>query len=259
MAAPISVQLHSLREQMRDGRHLEVLAQVAAMGYRGVECAGFHGLGPAGFAAAARDLGLAVSANHTACPTRDTLAECIDIHHALGTRFVVCGFWDDEYRSVEAIGRTAARLDQVIAPLAAAGLTLVLHNHWQEFARVDGRLAYDHLVEACPRIRFEIDAYWAAGAGDAAAAELVGRFKERTPLLQLKDGPLGRGRPHTAIGAGALDIPAIVAAADPAVLEWVVVELGSCATGVIQAVADSYAWLVGRGLASGTKPISAAG
>ncbi len=255
MAPPISVHLHSLREQMRGGDHLKVLAQVAEMGYQGVETAGFHGLTPAAFARAVADLGMVVSSNHTACPTKDSLAECVDVHQALGTSHAVCGFWDEEFRSVETIKRTAARLAEVIAPLARAGITVAVHNHWQEFERLDGRLKHEHLVEACPEVQFEIDAYWAANFGANDPAAMIAGFRQRLPLLQLKDGPLVRDQPHTAVGRGSLDIPAIVAAADQAVLRWVVVELGTCATGMVAAIADSYAYLVGKGLAAGRRRV----
>ena len=59
------------------------------------------------------------------------------------------------------------------------------------------------------------------------------------------------GKPHTAVGAGKMDIPAIVAATNEAVLEWVIVEMDTCAGDVWQAVADSYTYLTGHDLARG--------
>jgi sugar phosphate isomerase/epimerase len=72
-------------------------------------------------------------------------------------------------------------------------------------------------------------------------------------MLHIKDGLIDPPQPHTAVGAGKLDMPAIIGAADPNVLEWLVVELDSCATDMMQAVADSYRYLVDAGLGYGNK------
>ncbi len=58
---------------------------------------------------------------------------------------------------------------------------------------------------------------------------------------------------HTAVGSGKLDMPAIIGAADPSVLEWLVVELDNCDTDMLQAVKQSYRYLVSSGLAAGNR------
>ena len=55
----------------------------------------------------------------------------------------------------------------------------------------------------------------------------------------------------TAIGKGDLDIPPIVRAADPNVLEWLVVELDECDTDMLEALKDSFDYLVSTGLGHG--------
>ena len=42
-------------------------------------------------------------------------------------------------------------------------------------------------------MKFEIDTYWAANFGACDPAEQVSKFKARTPLLHIKDGPLDQG------------------------------------------------------------------
>ena len=82
---------------------------------------------------------------------------------------------------------------------------------------------------------------------------LVAKYANRLPILHLKDGPLVQGEPHTAVGGGKMDIPALVNAADPNVLRWLVVELDDCATDMMQAVRDSYEYLTSHGLAEGNR------
>jgi len=105
-----------------------------------------------------------------------------------------------------------------------------------------------------PDLRAQLDTYWCTFGGADAPAVLK-RYGKRIPLLHIKDGPLvpGQPHPHTAVGKGKMDFPTVIAAADPDVCKWLIVELDSCATDMVEAVADSYKYLVGSGLASGNK------
>ena len=141
------------------------------------------------------------------------------------------------------------------APVAAQhGLGLAYHNHWWEFQMVEGRLAFDVMLEHLdPAVGFEIDTYWVQTAGHDPAA-VVQRLGDRAPLLHIKDGPATADAPMVAVGQGALDFPAIVAAASGA--RWLIVELDRCATDMTEAVRKSYAYLVKEGLARGNKHAS---
>lgn len=125
-------------------------------------------------------------------------------------------------------------------------------KHGWEFHQVNGHLVYDIVLEAAPDIFSELDVYWAAHAGQDAA-KVVGAHKARLPVLHIKDGLLEKDGPMTAVGSGKLDIPAIVGAADPNVLQWLIVELDACATDMTEAMRQSYTYLTGQGLAAGNK------
>ena len=71
------------------------------------------------------------------------------------------------------------------------------------------------------------------------------------PLLHVKDGPLKRDAAHVAVGDGSMDVAGVIAAADPAVLEWIIVELDACDTDMMTAVERSYRYLVRHALAAG--------
>ena len=250
---PISIQLYSLREEAKND-FAAVLKSVAEIGYRGVEPAEFYGLKPREFRRRVEDLGMTISSNHGPWPNRDNLNEVVDVASELGVKTAVCGFGAEQFKDRAAIRDTADTVNFMIERLAAAGITLAMHNHYWEFNQVEGRLAYDRLMEACPRLTSELDVYWAANFGACNPAEVVARYRRRTPLLHMKDGPLVKGQPMLAVGSGRMDIPAVVRAADESVLRWLVVELDSCATDMLRAVADSYRYLVGQGLADGNRP-----
>ena len=80
-----------------------------------------------------------------------------------------------------------------------------------------------------------------------------GLIQSRIPCLHIKDGPLVQGAPHTAAGAGKMDIPRIVAAANDRVLKWLIVELDSCAGDMMQAVRESFLYLTKAGLGEGRR------
>ena len=253
MTAKLSVQLYSLRDQMKDGQHAAVIKALGAAGFAAVETAGFYGMTPAAFRALCADHGLAVSSAHLAMPTPTNLNEIVETCQALGTIYPISGYWDDAFTDRAALGRTAHQVRWVTAALGQHGLRFALHNHWQEFQRRDGRFNYDWILDTCPATMLEIDTYWCCNFGAEIPAEMVRRYRERTALLHLKDGNFVRDQPMVACGSGQQDFATILAAADPAVLEWAIVELDACATDMLTAVTNSARYLLDAGLAVGRR------
>jgi sugar phosphate isomerase/epimerase len=259
MAPPISVQLYSLRDQTKDGNHVAVLKKLADTGFCGVEAAGFYGLKPAEYRKIIHDLGMTVSGCHFGgVPEGKDLQQIIDNQYELGCPYAVSAWLpQEEYASLDALKKLADKVETVRATLAKHGISFLLHNHDWEFARRSGRTGFSWLAELVPGIQFEIDTYWAANFGAEIPAAQVAELKARTVLLHLKDGPMTKGEPMVAVGSGKQDVPAIVKAADPAVLKWGVVELDACATDMTTAVIESYDYLVGNGICVGNKPAAA--
>ncbi len=249
---PISVQLYSLREEAQDD-FVGALRSVAEIGFKGVEPAGLFGLDPADARKIIEDLGMVVSSNHGPWPNRDNLDEVIDVAGGLGTKLVVCGFQREQFEAVDGINEAADTVNFMLEKVNQAGLTLAIHNHWWEFCEIGGRLGYDILMEQCPKLQCELDTYWAANFGACDPVEQVAKYKDRTPLLHIKDGPLVKDEAQVAVGSGKMDVPSVIAAADESVLQWLVVEIDNCDTDMTTAVAESYDFLTEKGLAAGNK------
>ena len=249
---PISVQLYSLREAAAKD-FVGVLKKVAEIGYSGVEPAGFHNLTPKEFRKIVEDLGMVISSSHGPGYSPDKVAELVDTMHTLGLDTVCTGFGPNEFKTADAIKRAADQVNAMCAALKPHGLKVFMHNHWWEFEKVDGRLAYDIFAPLAPDVLFELDTYWASNFGANDAAEQVAKFKARIPYLHIKDGSFVRDQPHVAVGKGKMNFAKVVAAADPKVLRWLIVELDSCATDMLTAVKKSHDYLVGKGLARGNK------
>ena len=249
---PISIQLYTVRELLKSDNPMAVIERIADIGYRGVE--GFVGDSPKEFRRQAGDLGLEISSYFGGVPTPETVSQFIDTAKELGVKHTVAGFWIPELETVDAIAASAAKVAAVLPAIQAAGLTFSLHNHWMEFGEVEGKLVVDRLIEGCPDVALELDIYWASNFGMHRPEEMVARYRNRIHLMHVKDGPLTKGSPMLPVGEGKVDIRACVESADPAKLDWLIVELDEFDGDMMTAVERSYQYLAGQGLGSGTKP-----
>jgi len=242
MTKQIAVQLYSVRAQLANDFE-GTIKRIAAMGYDGVELAGL----PAGITQKQAlelfsKLNLKVVAAHMALPLGENKEKVLADAKALSCRRIVHSTGRDACASRESIRKICATINEAAANAKAAGLQLVLHNHWWEFQNVDGELAHKIMLkELSPEILFEIDTYWVKVGGGAEAATVLKELGPRVPLVHIKDGPGMQGKPMTAAGKGTMDFPPIIASAKDA--EWLVVELDECGTDMLEAVDESIKYL----------------
>jgi sugar phosphate isomerase/epimerase len=243
---PPAVQLYTVRDQLKGDRQ-GVLARIAAFGYGAVEP--FSILDdPAGLAADLAAAGLAVCSVH-AMPAAGQASAVIEAARTLGAGTVIVPYLPpDRFADADGVRAVAAELNGMAARLASAGLRLGYHNHDHEVSSlIGGRPALEVLADGLDdAVILEVDTYWAAVGGPDVPA-LLGRLGDRVRYLHVKDGPVTRDDPMTAVGAGRMPVAAILAAGQAA--EWHVVELDRCATDMMTAVGDSLAWLAGHDLA----------
>jgi sugar phosphate isomerase/epimerase len=242
MTAPIAVQLYSVRE-FTEKDFAGTVRKIAAMGYAGVETAGFPGTTVQAAGALFKELGLAVCSAHTGLPVGKDQAKILDEMNAIGCKRLVCpGVPASLFESLDGVKKAAHQLNEANQVCKAHGISLGYHNHYKEFQVVENRTAFDFLVELVdPEVFFQIDTYWAHVAG-IDVVTLVKKLGKRAPLLHIKDGPGAKDKPMLAVGEGIMDIPAILTAAKGA-CEWQIVELDSCATDMLEAVKKSYQYL----------------
>jgi sugar phosphate isomerase/epimerase len=250
MSTPIAVQLYTLRELTKNDFE-GVVRKVAAMGYAGVETAGFDGTTPQAAGKLFKELGLAVTSAHSAMPLGNDKNKVLDTMAAVGCKTLICPYINqDQFKSVDGIKKAAADLSDAAAVAKENGMAFGYHNHWAEFGKVDGKLAVDILLEnVSPDVFLQMDTYWAQFAGCDAAAELK-RLGKRVQLLHIKDGPLDREKPMTAVGEGKMDVSAIIKIGESWV-KWLIVEMDSVAGDPLVEVEKSIKFLVSKGLGHG--------
>ena len=244
MTKPISVQLWSVREQLAADREATV-RRVAGLGYRAVEPYN-PADDPKGLRLLADELGLTISGVHAGGLVRDPEpGPTFEAVAELGTPLAIvpAGIPAPEFTTLDGIARAADLLNGLAEQAAGYGLRLGYHNHWWEFEpRIDGTHALEVLAgRLSPEVFLEIDTYWAA-VGGAAVPDLLRRLGDRVLSLHVKDGPVVKDQPNTALGEGAMPVPEILAANPQA---WRTVEFDSCATDVFEALARSHAYLAG--------------
>lgn len=252
MLSPIGLQLYSVREYAQQQGYEAAVRKIAAMGYIGVEPAGFPGTTAEAAGTLFKELGLVVCSAHTGLPLGDTKNQVLDDMRAIDSTRIITGKGPGDFDTLDKIKATCDLFNEASAVAKENGMTFGIHNHWWEYLQVEGRYVYQVMLELLdPDIFFELDTYWiqTAGVDPALVAKEMGA---RAPFLHIKDGPCVKSEPMTAVGDGVVNVPALIEAGKPHT-EWLVVELDRCATDMLEAVEKSYTYLVGEGLAKGNK------
>jgi sugar phosphate isomerase/epimerase len=214
---PIGVQLYAIGEGVRED-FPGTMRALAAIGYRAVQLAGFHGQSPRSMRSALDANGIACTSAHIAPqlrPGEPSLAGDIgqlaaDLH-AIGVKkaitpvFLIPDRIDGATRPGEtrgqALARVAAQLDaddwrrnadflnQKGEALRREGLSIGYHNHNAEFAPLAGGLTgYSLLVAHTDPalVSLELDVGWAVMAGQDVGA-LLQAFPGRFTHVHVKD------------------------------------------------------------------------
>jgi sugar phosphate isomerase/epimerase len=234
----LSVQLYSLREEAKTD-FPGVLSSLSKMGYDGVEMAGLHGHAPTEVRQLLDRLHLEAPSAHGPVFDRARWAEVQETAAVLGHRHLIGNSSAKDFADESAVRALAERVNAAIDHFAPLGYTIGYHNHWWEF---ETAMRGDLLFSLCPRVAPQFDVYWVK-VGGADPVAYLHRYAGRSKLVHLKDGPLDRELPMTALGTGKMDIRAIVGAALETGIEWGVVELDRCGTDMLQAVDESLRFL----------------
>lgn len=90
--------------------------------------------------------------------------------------------------TMEEIKTVAAACNEMAALAKAHGMAFYYHNHCQEFYQVEGKTAYEWLVELTDPelVFFEVDTFWATRGGQKAV-ELIKKLGSRAKLIHQKD------------------------------------------------------------------------
>ncbi len=207
----IGLQLYTVRDIFQKDP-VATLEQVARIGYREVEYGGggYEGMDPALLRRTMDRVGLRAPSIHVGY---DALLGDFDKSvaraKALGADTVVLPYMTNEHRTEQGWQLALPNFNRFGAALKEAGLGFAYHNHDFEFTiRPGGVSLYDRLLrETDPAlVKLELDIYWAAHAGESAAA-LIERLGSRIYSYHVKD--MRADRSMAAVGAGVTDFAAL--------------------------------------------------
>lgn len=212
----------------------ETLKKVADIGYTTVQVSGTCDFEPEWLHDRLQETGLRCILTHTS-PARiaQQTQQVIQAHRTFECSFIGIGMVPG---GMEAYDEFVCTFKPVAKEIAQAGLQLAYHNHNIEFARTgrEHELFFDRILQDfTPReLAITFDTYWAQ-AGGADAAAWLRKLSGRVRNIHLKDmsfvlGDGLKGARMAAVGEGNMNFSAILAAAQDAGTEYLLVEQDDC-------------------------------
>ena len=187
MKEKVFVQLYSIVRQEREG-HLEAFRRLAEIGYDGIELLGnnTNGLSYEEYRKLLQDLGLKVLSSHNLHTEEDYAFTA-----GLGAKYGVVAGCND-LRDKEELKKVCDQWNEQGRVMAKYGLKTVIHNHAEEFCRIDEEAKderiYDFILENTDPglVGMELDVGWVVRAG-VDPVEYIRKYPGRFPLIHIKE------------------------------------------------------------------------
>jgi len=225
---PSALQLYSIRQDCKQDFDA-ALEQVAAMGFEGVEFAGYYNYttNSAGLASRLKALKLTAAGTHVRMDVLrgDALKATIEFHQAIGCRFLVVP-GDPAFTDPEKSKALADEFNALAATLKPLGMACGYHNHTGEFKKDGDKTFWDLFAERTTKdIILQQDCGWTMAAGYDPAA-YVRKYPGRTRTTHFKptvrEGDAGK---KAIFGQDSVDWkPVYEACASVGGTEWIVLE-----------------------------------
>ena len=247
MKFPIGVQVYSVRDDAEKDLRGTLVA-LKEMGYDGVEFAGLYGHKPEDVRDMCKEIGLNPISAHVAYEEiMGDIEGTMAAYKTIGCKYMAIPYLAEGKRGGDPVWpEIKENIKKIGAAANAAGITLLYHNHDFEFIQYDGKYMLDDLYDtvSADLLQTELDTCW-VNVGGEDPAEYLKKYTGRSPVVHLKDFTGSRNaatyqliglegdqrkaaegekfslRP---VGYGVQDIPSIVAAAEVAGSEWLIVE-----------------------------------
>lgn len=292
--AKLALQLYSIRTYIGGNKEgtvkgvglAQALKDVAAIGFKGVEFAGYYGNDPKTLKAMLDDAGLVACGTHVANKEygfdvaagtfdADVLRKTCAFNLGYGNSLVICpgggnippgvnwgtGRGGDVCPASQEIDDFTKRLCDLYNKAAevakAEGCRIGLHNHtWEhKVLMLDGFTFWDYFFSnTAKEVCMEQDVGWSTCAG-VSPAEQYAKYPGRSPTLHAKENGMGKevkefdailGQPGKP-GATPVDWDGLIPATEKDGVEWYIVECERHFDS-LYAVTPSYAFLKAKGL-----------
>lgn len=244
----IALQLYTVRESMKTD-FVGTLKEVAGMGYKGVELAGFGGMTAKELRALLDDLGLTAVGGHTNMDAiGKSMEQTLGDFVTLGASYLGVAWVGEEWRSEQGWHRAARLMEKAATEALKHDITFFYHNHNFEFEKINGKNGLDVFLESADPalVKWEEDVYWVQKGGESPVA-YMNKYAGRTPLIHIKDMTADDAKTFEIVGDGIIDFDAIFKAGDANNVDWYIVEQDQCPKGEVESARRSYQNIVARG------------
>jgi sugar phosphate isomerase/epimerase len=244
----IGLQMYTVRDQLTKDFDATV-EQIAKIGYRNLEFAGYYNRTPEQVRALLDRVGAVSRSAHIGAQLmRQDAAAQIRSAKTIGQEYITLPSYNWGREGLAGWRKGIAEFNTWGAMCRDAGLKLAYHNHANEFAPLEGTTGYDVLLkEVDPAlVDFELDLYWAKFA-DQDPVALFAKYPGRFTMWHVKDMSVaGTQKGMTPVGKGTMDFKAIFANARQSGMKYFFVEhdtAGQYPGGSLASVQASYDYL----------------
>jgi len=235
-----SIQLYSMRDVIINDFE-GILKKLAAMGYTGVEFAGYGGLDALEMKDLLDSLHLVPVGSHVGLKVlTENLDKEIAYNKITGTEYIICPY--SEVKTKDDILELAKTLGPVIEKINDAGFKFAYHNHAHEFVTGGGEYLLDILFENLPpQAAMELDIFWAVHAG-VEPLDYMEKHKDRLKLLHVKQ--IDRDRRSVDLDKGILDLKEIISKAKSRGVEHFILEQEEFAVSPVVSVKNGIDYIM---------------
>ena len=226
----IGLQMYSLRQYTQNDL-IGTLKQVAGIGVKGIEFAGYFGHSAKELKAVLADLGLTPAGSHIGWGMLDEetgdLNEVIDYSAELGEPYIICpGLPHSMTDSRSSWLKTAEAFNKIGEKVAKAGMKFAFHNHSSEFEEFDGEYGLSILYNNTdPKyVRMELDTCWCDVTGKVKSVDFMKKHAAHLELLHIKEITAIGDPTAKMIGTGAMDFKTICALGRELGVAWYTIE-----------------------------------
>ena len=180
------LQMYSMRDVTKDSMR-KALEDVANMGYKYIEFAGFFDYNPEQIKTWLDTFGLVCSGTHTGMGaiSPENIDETIRYHKIIGCENLIVPGCD--WSTPEKAQGVIDTLNFAQKKLAENGIRLGYHNHSKEFFPNKNGTVFENEVIEKTSVELEIDTFWLFNAG-LNVIEFLEAHKDRIKVIHLKDG-----------------------------------------------------------------------
>lgn len=239
----LGLQLYNFREELQEDFR-GTLKKIAALGFDGVEFYGYHGdMSAQELADYLKELNLECAGTmFSAENLLDENNEVYEYAKILNSPAVTISMMTDFTKALPAMIETCQKIG---ANAAKNNTVFSYHNHWAEFALIDGETALEQMLKKTDpkQVRLELDVCWLTRGGKKPV-EFMKLYKDRIHQIHLKDiKVLDDPSTTSELGTGVIDLKGVIEAPKATDCEWLIYEQDNTKLSPLESAARSMEYL----------------